>query len=509
MPKSKKPSPFEKENAESLVRQVIDACTDCDCCRYIMDTSCLFFPEIYKLWDREKETGEQITPKELRQLVDLCNFCALCPCPDIRGDIITAKTLFIDRDGLDPYIRTLEDVERVGKLCGALPGLTNFFLQGKHTGSFIKKSAGINPKRKLPVFPKENFPAWAKRRKLNQEAPAENERKVAYFAGCTARYLFPDVPKAAIEVFKRNNIPVYYPEQNCCGMPSMLEGDRKLTLAFAERTVSHLAEVVEDGYDIVCSCPTCGYMLKNAVMEGAYYSKEYQDLVGGDERHMKIPEKRPPKSGNSDEIRMPAELKATFGEHHMTRETVAVETASDGSEEEIQLSVLDKSIYGKILKDDGYFSDIDPLKRIKVAENTYDLGEYLLDLHHSGELITKLGPVPGEAVYYPPCHLREQGIGMPYLELLALIPDMSMKTFQSTFFCCGIAGIMGFKKDFHNASIQMGSRLMATLKRLDPDHLVTDCLSCRLQFNQMSAYPVQHPIEILNKAYINGKNTEK
>ncbi|MFH0726371.1 MAG: hypothetical protein V2B19_08495 [Pseudomonadota bacterium] len=34
--------------------------------------------------------------------------------------------------------------------------------------------------------------------------------------------------------------------------------------------------------------------------------------------------------------------------------------------------------YGKLMKDDGYFSTIDPLRRIKVAESTHDLGEYLL-----------------------------------------------------------------------------------------------------------------------------------
>ena len=494
-------STSEMDNAEHLMRKVVDACTDCHCCRYIMDTSCLFFPEIYKLWDREKETGEQITSQELRHLADLCNYCALCPCPNIREDIITAKTLFIDRDGLDSHIRTLEDVERVGKLCGAIPRLSNFFLQSKYTSSLIKRFAGINPKRKLPIFPKENFPTWAKRRKLDEKSQTNKKRKVAYFAGCTARYLFPDVPKAAIDILKRNHITVYYPEQNCCGMPSMLEGDRELTLTFVERTITRLADVVANGYDIVCSCPTCGYMLKNAIRERAYYSNEYQDLVGGDDRHMKIPEKMPSKEINIGKLNMPAESKATFGEHHITQETVNLEDASDGSLKEVQYRVLDKSIYGKILKDDGYFSTIDPLKRIKVAENTYDLGKYLLDLHRRGKLATQLGPVSGQMVYYPPCHLREQGMGMPYLDLLSLIPDISIETFQSTFYCCGISGIMGFKHDFHKASIQMGSRLMAKIKRLNPDHLITDCLSCRLQFNQMSAYPVQHPIEILRRSY--------
>ena len=458
------------------MRRVVDDCTDCDCCRYIMDTNCFFFPKVYELWDREQETGEQITTRELRNLSDLCNYCALCPCPNIRDDIITAKTLFIDRDGLEPYIRTLEDVERLGKLCDAVPRLSNFLLQNRQTGRILKKITGISPKRKLPVFPRENFPLQARRQKLHEKSPEKGSRKIAYFAGCTARRLFPEVATAVIDVLKQNNVAVYYPEQNCCGMPSMLEGDRKLTLAFAGHTVSHLAEAVADGYDVVCSCPTCGYMLKTILRECAYYSKEYQKIVGGDDRHMKIPEAPPSEK-----------VKHAPGTHA----------------EEAPFRILDKSIYGRILKDDGYFSGIDPLKRISVAEHTYDLGEYLLALHRSGGLDTRLGPVPGRAVYYPPCHQREQGIGTPYLDLLALVPGMEIESFQSTFYCCGMAGIMGFKRDFHNASLQMGSRLMAKINRMAPDHLVTECLSCRLQFNQMIAHPVRHPIEILGRSYKN------
>jgi glycerol-3-phosphate dehydrogenase subunit C len=283
----------------------------------------------------------------------------------------------------------------------------------------------------------------------------------------------------------------------------MLEGDRKVTLAFAERTVMDLAEVVADGYDIVCSCPTCGYMLKNALRECAYYSEAYQDLVGGDGRHMKIPDATPNSEGRNSACGGPSELKATFGGHHMARETIQIKYAADGFVQTKSFRVLDKSIYGRILKDDGYFSSIDPLKRIQVAENTYDLGQYLLNLHRSGELLTQLGPLNGQTAYYPPCHQREQDIGMPYLDLLALIPDMSVEAVQANAYCCGIAGIMGFKRDFHKASLHLGSRLMAKIRRMDPDLLATECLSCRLQFNQMTAYPVNHPIEILRQSYEN------
>jgi glycerol-3-phosphate dehydrogenase subunit C len=423
---------------------------------------------MYRLWDREKETGALITAQELRSLADLCNYCALCPCPNIREDIIAAKTLFIDRDGLNPFIRTLEDVERVGKLCTAMPRLSNAILQGKLTGKLLKKTAGIHAERKLPIIPNEKFSAWAKQRRLNEKLLQQNRHKIAYYAGCTARYLFPQVAKSVVEVFQQNRIHVYYPEQNCCGMPSMLEGDRNLTLTFAEQTINALNAVVEEGYDVICSCPTCGYMLKIVLRQGAYYSNDYQDFVGGSEKYMKIPE-----------------------------------TMTGGYVKEMQYRLLDNSTYGRILKDDGYFSGIDPLKRIRVAEHTYDLGEYLLNLHQDKRLDDRFGAVDGRMLYYPPCHQREQGIGQPYQELLTLIPGLSMQTIQSSAYCCGIAGIMGFKRDFHQTSIQMGSQLMSIIKRINPEKLVTDCLSCRLQFNQMSLYPVKHPVEVLMKSYKN------
>ena len=489
-------------NPEESMREVVDACTDCDCCRYLMDTNCLFFPEIYKLWDREKETGEKITPKELRRLADLCNYCALCPCPNIREAIIKAKTEFIDRDGLAPYVRTIEDVERVGKLCGALPWLTNLLLQRNSHGNFIKRSLGIHPRRKMPEFQSENFPSWAKHRKLTDKPQNTQKRKVAYFAGCSGRYIFPDLPKAVVSILQRNAIDVYYPPQQCCGMPAMLEGDRKLTLKMAARTVAQMAAVVEDGYDIVCSCPTCGYMIKQVLKEGAYYSTAYQELIGGDSSLLKVPVKKKSSAcQNNASDPLPTTLRAEFGSHHITRKKLSVPGQTCGREREAEFMLLDKSVYGKIMKDEGYFSSIDPLQRIKVAENTHDLGEYLLNLHRIGELDTRFGNLGGRALYYPPCHQREQEIGMPYLELLALVPGMLSESLQDTFYCCGMAGIMGYKRDFHTASLHIGSRLIGKIKEINPDRLITDCLSCRLQFLQTTAYEILHPVEILKEAY--------
>lgn len=136
-----------------------------------------------------------------------------------------------------------------------------------------------------------------------------------------------------------------------------------------------------------------------------------------------------------------------------------------------------------------------------MAENTYDLGEFLADLHKSGDLKTTFSPVTDQMVYYPPCHLREQNIGRPYLELLKIIPGITLESIKGALFCCGMAGIMGFKREFHQASIHLGGRLMHKIKALNPENIVTDCLSCRLQFTQLTPHRCIHPIEILNDSY--------
>jgi glycerol-3-phosphate dehydrogenase subunit C len=163
--------------------------------------------------------------------------------------------------------------------------------------------------------------------------------------------------------------------------------------------------------------------------------------------------------------------------------------------------LLKKSHYPNILKDEGYFSSISARKRIMVAENTYDLGEYLMTLHEEGELKETFGPIPEHMAYYPPCHLREQDVGRPYQNILNLIPGLSVQSIEDAFYCCGMGGIMGFKREFHSASIKMGSPLMAKIKEIHPKSLITDCLSCRLQFNQLTPYRVFHPIEILKESY--------
>jgi glycerol-3-phosphate dehydrogenase subunit C len=94
----------------------------------------------------------------------------------------------------------------------------------------------------------------------------------------------------------------------------------------------------------------------------------------------------------------------------------------------------------------------------------------------------------------------------PYADLLKLIPELSVQVVGEDA-CCGMGGSVGFKADVHEASLEVGRPLFESLEKLAPDAIVTDCLSCRLQFNHALQYPVFHPMEILARAYGEGESS--
>jgi glycerol-3-phosphate dehydrogenase subunit C len=374
-----------------------------------------------------------------------------------------AKSRDIEREGLPLTTRLFTDVPRLARLCGAFPRLVHTLQSSPTVGPLLRKAAGIHPERQLPTFPEENFFQWAGKKGLT--ARREGTRHVAYFAGCTAGYLFPQIGRAVVEILERSGATVHVPPLQCCGMPHLVEGDRRGALRRAGDNMTTLLGSVRAGDELVSSCPTCVYFMRSLLLERAYYSDAYQESVNAGE----------------DEIRIPDQ-----GEKKRHK-------------------VLKKSIFKNILKDDGYFSSLDPMDRIHLSEHLFDAGEYLARLHAEGRLDTRFNALPERMVYFAPCHQREQNTGRPYLDLLGLIPELTVEPVGDSD-CCGMGGNFGFKAGFHETSLDLGRPLMEKIRKLAPQAIVTDCMSCRLQFSHALPYPVFHPMEILARALQGGES---
>jgi glycerol-3-phosphate dehydrogenase subunit C len=135
----------------------------------------------------------------------------------------------------------------------------------------------------------------------------------------------------------------------------------------------------------------------------------------------------------------------------------------------------------------------------KVSSATYDLGELLLERQQAGKLKTDFAPTTQRLAYHAPCHMKSQGIGRPWLQLLRSVPGIQIDEIKAD--CCGMAGTYGFKKEKYDISMDIGRDLFRGILAYKPDLAVTECGSCQMQIEHGTHVQTQHPAEILYAAY--------
>jgi len=137
-----------------------------------------------------------------------------------------------------------------------------------------------------------------------------------------------------------------------------------------------------------------------------------------------------------------------------------------------------------------------------VAENTFDLSEYLVKVNESGKLDLGFPNEIGKIRYHQPCHLKAQDIGFKAQELMQLIPGSEVSRMQC---CSGHDGSWSVKKENFEASMQVGRPLFKFLRPEDAC-TVTDCPLSAIQVQQGTGRKPVHPIVVMARAY--GLNSE-
>jgi glycerol-3-phosphate dehydrogenase subunit C len=135
----------------------------------------------------------------------------------------------------------------------------------------------------------------------------------------------------------------------------------------------------------------------------------------------------------------------------------------------------------------------------KVAENTYDIFEFLRLLHERGELRTDFKPVERTLPYHPPCQLRAHRLGRPALDILEMVPGLTI--IESTSDCCGIAGTYGVKREKYQIGMDVGAHLFDFVNSSNSDLALCDSETCRWQITHATGVASKHPVEILREAY--------
>jgi glycerol-3-phosphate dehydrogenase subunit C len=143
--------------------------------------------------------------------------------------------------------------------------------------------------------------------------------------------------------------------------------------------------------------------------------------------------------------------------------------------------------------------DVDSDDARAVAEATWDINEFLLDLHERGRLDTSFGRLDETLPYHAPCQLRSHGIGLPALDLFALVPGLEAIDMDHD--CCGVAGTYGLKVEKYDIAMAVGEELFDRVRKIESPRAACDSETCRWQIEQATDRPTRHPVEILLAAY--------
>jgi glycerol-3-phosphate dehydrogenase subunit C len=145
-----------------------------------------------------------------------------------------------------------------------------------------------------------------------------------------------------------------------------------------------------------------------------------------------------------------------------------------------------------------------------LAEATFDVSEYVVDIARREGLAPGLGALPGGIAVHIACHARAQNMGQKAAEMLKLIPDADLAVIER---CSGHGGSWGVMKgNFATAlkvgrpvarqAVSAGKAFIASECPLAGDHIVQGME--RLNGGTAPGSTVEqawHPIQLFARAY--------
>lgn len=128
----------------------------------------------------------------------------------------------------------------------------------RHLPQIFLKGQGF---RALPAIAARPFrDIWPD---LSKKTRTDGKLRVGLFAGCAQDFIYPEQLEAAVRVLTAKGCAVEFPmEQNCCGLPLQMMGERKASENVAQQNVKAFDPTRYDY--IVTLCASCAAHMKHA-----------------------------------------------------------------------------------------------------------------------------------------------------------------------------------------------------------------------------------------------------
>jgi glycerol-3-phosphate dehydrogenase subunit C len=144
----------------------------------------------------------------------------------------------------------------------------------------------------------------------------------------------------------------------------------------------------------------------------------------------------------------------------------------------------------------------------RLANATWDVSEYVVDIAAKEGLAPGLSPLPGGVAAHLACHARAQNVGQKAAEMLRLLPDTPVQVIER---CSGHGGAWGFKKGNFQVALKQGKPVARQAAEGGKAFLASECPLAGAHIAQgMERFAgegktapalVSHPIMLMARAY--------
>ncbi len=143
----------------------------------------------------------------------------------------------------------------------------------------------------------------------------------------------------------------------------------------------------------------------------------------------------------------------------------------------------------------------------KLSKATYDVTEYIIDLHKTKGLAPGIEALEGGVSLHLACHSRAQNMGAKAADMLRLIPNIDLQVIER---CSGHGGAWGVKKKNFDIAIKTGKPVVKQVQKGAKQHLASECPLAGMHIVQglemadekhQTPKVSKHPIELFAQAY--------
>ena len=196
---------------------------------------------------------DPLNSPELDAALSNCLSCKGCTpeCPsNVNLALLKAEMLYArhKRDGLGLRERFFSNIDLLGQIGCAMPGLANAVIDFPSIRRLMDKVLGISGKRSLPFYASERFDRWFEKhcsglRPPNgaHRAPLQIRGKLFLWDDTFVRYHEPHIGIAAVKVLEALGFQVeLVRNRKCCGRPAFSQGNLDLAAETAQHNVDLL-----------------------------------------------------------------------------------------------------------------------------------------------------------------------------------------------------------------------------------------------------------------------------